>query len=126
MKENKLRVAVVAHDNKKADLVAFVMHELDHFKGVELVATGTTGSFLERAGLLVERKASGPLGGDAQIVADIVEGKIDGVIFIIDPLSAHPHEVDIQMLLRICNVQNVPIATNLATARLLVEGRLRG
>jgi methylglyoxal synthase len=126
MKEDKLRVAVIAHDNRKADLVAFVMHELDHFKGVEIVATGTTGGFLERAGLLVERKASGPLGGDAQIAAEIVAGRIDGVIFIIDPLSAHPHEVDIQMLLRICNVKDVPIATNLSTARLLVHGKLKG
>ena len=116
-----MRIAIIAHDNKKADMVAFIMKRLDFFKQVKLVATGTTGAHIEHAGLEVQRKFSGPQGGDAQIASEIVEGKIDGVIFFIDPLSSHPHEVDVQMLLRLCNVHNIPIATNYATASLLVK-----
>lgn len=116
-----MRIAVISHDNKKADMVAFIMKRLDFFKKHRLVATGTTGAHIEHAGLFVERKFSGPQGGDAQIAAEIVEGKVDGVIFFIDPLSSHPHEVDVQMLLRLCNVHNVPIATNYATASLLIK-----
>ena len=118
------RIAVIAHDNKKASLVSFVMHEIEEFKKVNIVATGTTGTYLETAGLSVEKKQSGPYGGDAQIAAEIVDGKINGVIFFMDPLSSHPHEVDVQMLLRICNVHNVPIATNQAAAKLMVHGKI--
>lgn len=116
-----MRIAVIAHDNKKADMVAFVMKRLDFFRKTEIVATGTTGSHIEHAGLDVIKKFSGPQGGDAQIATEIVEGKIDGVLFFIDPLSSHAHEVDVQMLLRLCNVHNIPIATNYATASLLVK-----
>ena len=116
-----MRIAVIAHDNKKVDMVAFIMKRLDFFKKHDLVATGTTGSHIEHAGLDVELKKSGPLGGDAQIASEIVSGKIDGVIFFIDPLTSHAHEVDVQMLLRLCNVYNVPIATNYATASLLIK-----
>lgn len=116
-----MRIAVIAHDNKKADLVAFMMKRLDFFRSVDLVATGTTGEHIRHAGLKVEKMMSGPKGGDAQIAAEIVNKKIDGVIFFVDPLSAHPHEVDVLMLMRICNVYNVPIATNYATASLLIK-----
>lgn len=116
-----MRIAVIAHDNKKADLVAFILKRLDFFKEHEIVATGTTGKHIEHAGIEVNKKLSGPKGGDAQIAADLVDGKIDGVIFFIDPLTSHPHEVDVQMLLRLCNVWNIPIATNYSTAKLLVE-----
>jgi methylglyoxal synthase len=116
-----MRIAVIAHDNKKADMVAFIMKRLEFFKQCELVATGTTGTHIEHAGLDVMKKFSGPEGGDAQIAAEIVQGKVDGVIFFIDPLSSHPHEVDVQMLLRLCNVWNIPIATNYATASLLIK-----
>jgi len=116
-----MRIAVIAHDNKKADMVAFIMKRLEFFRQHQLIATGTTGAHIEHAGLEVQRKFSGPQGGDAQIAAQIVEGNIDGVIFFIDPLSSHPHEVDVQMLLRICNVHNIPIATNYSTASLLFE-----
>jgi methylglyoxal synthase len=119
--QKEMRIAVIAHDNKKADMVAFMMKRLEFFKSVDLVATGTTGEHIQHAGLKVERKMSGPKGGDAQIAADIVNGQIDGVIFFVDPLSSHPHEVDVLMLIRICNVYNVPIATNYATASLLVQ-----
>lgn len=116
-----MRIAVIAHDNKKADLVAFIMKRLDFFKQHDLVATGTTGTHIEHAGLDVIKKFSGPHGGDAQIASEIVEGKVDGVLFFIDPLTSHAHEVDVQMLLRLCNVYNIPIATNYATASLLIK-----
>lgn len=117
-----MKIAVIAHDGKKADMVAFIMKRLDFFKTVDIVATGTTGTHIEHAGLEVIKMKSGPMGGDAQIAAMIAEGKIDGVIFFIDPLDVHPHEVDVSMLLRICNVYNIPLATNYATASLLVSG----
>jgi methylglyoxal synthase len=116
-----MRIAVIAHDNKKADMVAFIMKRLDFFSEVQIVATGTTGQHIEHAGLDVDLKKSGPKGGDAQIASEIVENKIHGVLFFIDPLISHAHEVDVQMLLRLCNVYNIPIATNYATAKLLVK-----
>jgi len=116
-----MRIAVIAHDNKKADMVAFIMKRLDFFSKVQIVATGTTGQHIEHAGLDVDLKKSGPKGGDAQIASEIVENKIQGVLFFIDPLTSHAHEVDVQMLLRLCNVYNIPIATNYATAKLLVK-----
>lgn len=117
-----MKIAVIAHDAKKADMVAFIMKRLDFFKQVEVIATGTTGTHIENAGLDVTKLKSGPLGGDAQIASLIADGKIDAVIFFIDPLSAHPHQVDVNMLLRICNVYNVPIATNYKTATYIVSG----
>jgi len=117
-----MKIAVIAHDGKKADIVAFIMKRLDFFGTVEIVATGTTGTHIEHAGLNVDKKLSGPLGGDAQIASMIAEGKIDGVVFFIDPLDVHPHEVDVNMLLRICNVYNIPLATNYSTASLMITG----
>jgi methylglyoxal synthase len=118
---NKFNIAVIAHDNKKADMVAFIMKRLEFFKNVNIFATGTTGKHIEFAGCYVSKMKSGPMGGDAQIASMIVDGKIDYVIFFIDPLSSHPHEVDVQMLLRICNVTDTPIATNYSTAKMVVE-----
>ena len=118
---NKLNFAVIAHEEKKADMVAFIMKRLEFFKNVNIIATGTTGRQIEFAGCEVNKLKSGPLGGDAQIAAMIVENKIDCVVFFIDPLSSHPHEVDVQMLLRICNVTDTPIATNYSTASKLVR-----
>ena len=117
-----MKIAVVAHDGKKADMVAFIMKRLDFFKNVDVYATGTTGKHIEHAGLDVNCLKSGPLGGDAQIASLISEGEIDAVIFFIDPLDVHPHQVDVNMLLRICNVYNIPLATNYATASLMVSG----
>jgi methylglyoxal synthase len=119
-----MNIAVIAHDGKKADMVAFVMKRLDFFHrdDVTLVATGTTGSHITHAGLEVTCLRSGPKGGDAQIASMITEGKIDAVVFFIDPMEAHAHQVDVNMLLRICNVYNVPLATNYATASLLIAG----
>ena len=118
-----MKIAFIAHDNKTADMVAFVMKRLDFFHrdDVELVATGTTGQHILHAGLIVERLNSGPLGGDAQIASLLVEGKLDMVLFFIDPLHSHPHEVDIHMLLRLCNVYDIPLATNYSTASKLIQ-----
>jgi methylglyoxal synthase len=121
-----MKIALIAHDGKKAEMVAFMRDFLEdlHRKDIELVATGTTGSHVERAGLQVEKMFSGPLGGDAQIAAMVAEGKVHAVFFFRDPLDKHPHEPDILMLMRICDVHNVPIATNPATAKLLFESLL--
>jgi methylglyoxal synthase len=122
---NVINIAVIAHDGKKADIVAFIMKRLDFFGSVNIIATGTTGTHIEHAGLAVDKKKSGPLGGDAQIASLIAEGGIDAVVFFIDPLDVHPHQVDVSMLLRICNVYNVPLATNYATASLLISSLKR-
>ena len=118
-----MNIAIIAHDNKKADMVAFVLKRMDFFKrdNVNIYATGTTGKHIENAGLDVNCLLSGPMGGDAQIAAKLVEGKIDMVLFFIDPLFSHPHEVDVQMLMRLCNVHEVPLATNYSTAKCLVS-----
>ena len=121
MKKN-IRIAVIAHDGKKADMVAFIMKRLDFFRKVDVMATGTTGKHIEHAGLDVNCLKSGPLGGDAQIASLISDGEIDAVIFFIDPLGLHPHQVDVNMLLRICNVYNIPLATNYSTASLVISG----
>jgi methylglyoxal synthase len=121
MKKN-IQIAVIAHDGKKADMVAFIMKRLDFFKKVDVLATGTTGKHIEHAGLDVNCLKSGPLGGDAQIASFISDGKIDAVVFFIDPLGLHPHQVDVNMLLRICNVYNIPLATNYSTASLVISG----
>jgi len=121
MKKNT-RIAVIAHDGKKADMVAFIMKRLDFFRKVDVMATGTTGKHIEHAGLDVNCLKSGPLGGDAQIASLISDGEIDAVVFFIDPLGLHPHQVDVNMLLRICNVYNIPLATNYSTASLVISG----
>ncbi len=115
-------VALIAHDGKKADMVAFATFNREKLRQFDLIATGTTGGLLiEKVGLEIQRMLSGPHGGDAQIAARVVQGEVDAVIFLIDPLDKHPHDPDIQTLLRACNVHNVPIATNLATADLIIS-----
>lgn len=119
------RLAMIAHDGKKVDLVAFATYNRALLVGFDLIATRSTGELLRaKVGLDVESVASGPQGGDAQIAARVVDGDVDAVLFIVDPLDAHPHDPDIRTLLRICNVRNVPIATNIATADLLVTSSL--
>lgn len=119
-----MKLAIIAHDGKKADMVAFLNKHLSilHSANIQIIATGTTGKHAQDAGLEVERVLSGPLGGDAQIAAQIAEGKVQAVFFFKDPMNSHPHEPDINMLLRICDVHNVPIATNPATAELILKG----
>ena len=116
------KLALIAHDGRKAEMVAFVKDHFETHKEMELTATGTTGGYVEQTGLTVDKKLSGPKGGDAQIAAMAAEGKLDGIIFFRDPLGKHPHEPDVQMLMRICDVHNVAIATNPATAKLILNG----
>lgn len=114
-------VAIVAHDGKKPDVLEFARRHRERLSGFRLVATRTTGTLLQESlGLDVETVLSGPRGGDAQIAARVVAGEIAMVLFIVDPLDKHPHDPDIQTLLRACNVHNVPLASNLATAELLI------
>ena len=118
------RIAVIAHNNKKSDMVAFVMKRLDFFnrEDIDIVATGTTGKKIQHAGIKkVQRVASGPYGGDAIIGGMVATGEIDGVIFFRDPLDKHPHDVDISMLMRLCDVHDIPLATNYRTASILVK-----
>ncbi|MFK7899823.1 MAG: methylglyoxal synthase [Cyclobacteriaceae bacterium] len=117
-----MKIAVIAHDGKKAEMVGFLKDHWEQFKDEELVSTGTTGKFVQQAGLNVDPKLSGPLGGDAQIAAMVAEHDIKLVVFFRDPLGKHPHEPDVQMLMRLCDLHNVPLATNPATARALVKG----
>ena len=119
-----MKIAVIAHDGKKAEMVAFLLENKDFLASSELVSTGTTGKHAENAGLEVHKFLSGPVGGDAQIAALAAEKKLDMVIFFRDPMGKHPHEPDVQMLLRICDVHNIPLATNKATAELLIKGAL--
>ncbi|ADR35584.1 MULTISPECIES: methylglyoxal synthase [Oceanithermus] len=117
----KKALALIAHDKKKADLIAFAKDHRELLARFPLVATGTTGKMLaQKAGLEVERVQSGPLGGDLQIGARIAEDRILAVIFFRDPLTAQPHEPDVSALMRICDVHDVPLATNLAAAEAVV------
>ncbi len=118
----KKTIALIAHDGKKADMVAFVKDHVEHLRNALIIATGTTGSYIKQTGLEVELKLSGPMGGDAQIAALTAEGKVDGIIFFRDPLGKHAHEPDIQMLMRISDLYNVPLATNPATGSLIIAG----
>jgi dephospho-CoA kinase len=115
-------VALVAHDAKKEDLLRLVRSHRKLLGRLRLLATGTTGKVLaDEVGLPVDRVASGPEGGDLQIGARIVEGRVDAVIFLRDPLTAHPHEPDIQALLKVCDVHTIPVATNVASAEILIH-----
>ena len=117
-------VALIAHDNKKDDMIAFVQRYREVLERYSLVATGTTGKLIaERTGLPITRMLSGPLGGDAQIAALVAVGEVAAVFFFIDPLGKHPHDPDINSLLRICNVHDVPLATNAATASFIISVR---
>jgi methylglyoxal synthase len=121
-----MRLALIAHDEKKPDMIEFARSHADDLARFELVATGTTGQRLREAtDLDVERKRSGPIGGDMQIGAEIADGDCDGVIFLRDPLTAQPHEPDISALLRLCDVHDVPLATNLASADAVLDELVR-
>lgn len=118
-------IALIAHDNKKQDLVDWARFNLDTLTRYHLVATGTTGGILERElGFPVEKLSSGPLGGDQQIGAKIVQGDIDLVVFFWDPLEPHPHDVDVKALLRIAVVYDIPMACNRSSADFIISSPL--
>jgi methylglyoxal synthase len=117
-----VRIALIAHDKKKEELLEFVKEHKAFFEEHELCATGTTGKrIIEEIGLNVHCYKSGPLGGDQEIGAGVAKGRIDMVIFFRDPLTAQPHEPDVSALLRLCDVYSVPLATNRMSAELFVK-----
>jgi methylglyoxal synthase len=126
----KLKIALVAHDQRKADMVEWAVFNADTLSKHELVCTGTTGGLIQKAfeekGVEAEIQCmnSGPLGGDAEIAAMVVRNEINLAIFLIDDLNPQPHEADIQMLLRQCRIHNVPIACNRYSADLMITSTL--
>ncbi|MGP4075304.1 methylglyoxal synthase [Halobacillus sp. K22] len=122
-----MNIALIAHDKKKADIIQFAIAYKDTLENHKLFATGTTGKRIaDASGLTITRFLSGPLGGDQQIGAKIAEEEMDMVIFFRDPLTAQPHEPDISALLRLCDVHQIPLATNLAGAEVLIHALDRG
>ena len=121
-KKEKKTIALIAHDNKKADMVNWALKNKDTLAKYDLCGTGTTAKLVaEATDLTVKRYLSGPLGGDQQIGAKVAEGKIDMVIFFWDPLESQPHDPDVKALLRISVVYDIPIATNRATADYVIH-----
>jgi len=119
------KLAIIAHDGRKADLIAWATYNRERLPEFDLVATATTSALLrDKVGLDVESVLSGPMGGDAQIAAMVAEGHIRAVIFFVDPLTAHPHDPDIQTVMRVCNVHSVAITTNVAGADLFLASPL--
>lgn len=118
-------IALVAHDHKKPDLIAWVDKHKAYLEPHNIVATGTTGGLInEKVGLAVHRFKSGPLGGDQQIGALIADQKLDLLVFFWDPMNPAPHDPDVKALLRLCSVWNIPVACNLSTANLLITSPL--
>lgn len=118
----KPRIALIAHDKKKDDMIALAAEYIDYLRGCRLSATGTTGGrLINELGLEVTRMHSGPVGGDLQIGAQLVNGEVDCVIFLRDPMTPQPHEPDINALVRACDVHNIPCATNMASAHLVLS-----
>lgn len=117
-----MRLALIAHDEKKPDIIEFASEYEGILETHELIATGTTGGQLnDETNLNVEPLASGPLGGDLMIGSEVATGDCGAVVFFRDPMTAQPHEPDVSALLRICDVRDVPLATNRASATALVE-----
>lgn len=122
-----LNIAFIAHDRKKEEMVNFIIAYEHVFVPHKLYSTGTTGKrIMEQTSLSIHRFMSGPLGGDQQIGAMVARNEMDLIIFLRDPLMAQPHEPDINALLRLSDVQGIPVATNVATAELLVKALERG
>lgn len=121
------KIALIAHDRKKPEMLELVERHLNALRGRQIVATGTTGSQIrEKTGLPVETVLSGPLGGDQQIGSEIAGGRVALVVFLRDPLTPHPHEPDISAIMRVCDVHNVPLATNMASADLMLLALANG
>ena len=122
-----MKIALIAHDRKKDDLIQFITAYQPILAQHTLYATGTTGQrVIDGTGLPVIRFQSGPLGGDQQIGAMIAQNQMDMVIFFRDPLTAQPHEPDVTALIRLCDVYSIPLATNMGTAEVLLKGLQEG
>ncbi|WP_249872578.1 methylglyoxal synthase [Oceanobacillus saliphilus] len=122
-----MKIALIAHDEKKEDMVRFTQAYKFSLEKHELYATGTTGTRIsENTGLTLHRFQSGPLGGDQQIGAMVADNNMDMIIFFRDPLTAQPHEPDISALMRLCDVYSIPLATNMGTAEILIHALERG
>ena len=117
-----MKIALIAHDKKKNEIIELAKEYKDVLDGNELYATGTTGTLIMgETGLSIHRMKSGPLGGDQQIGAMLADGNMDLVLFLRDPLTAQPHEPDVSALLRLCDVQRIPLATNASSAKIMLE-----
>ena len=117
-----MKIALIAHDKKKNEIIELAKKYKDVLAAHELYATGTTGTLIMgETGLAIHRMKSGPLGGDQQIGAMLADGNIDFVIFLRDPLTAQPHEPDVSALLRLCDVQRIPLATNTCSATIMLD-----
>jgi methylglyoxal synthase len=118
-------LTLIAHDGKKKEMLAFVLRHKARLEKFDLFGTATTAGLIrDEVGLKIEGMLSGPLGGDVQIAARVVTGDVNAVIFLVDPLNPHPHDPDIQAVMLVCNVHDVPLATNQATAELLVTASM--
>lgn len=116
-----MKIALIAHNKKKDEMIALAIKYKDTLAQHELVATGTTGALIMgETGLKIQRMKSGPLGGDQQIGSMVAEGKLDLIVFLRDPLTSQPHEPDVSALLRLCDVQSIPLATNVKSAEIML------
>ncbi|MBQ4509821.1 MAG: methylglyoxal synthase [Clostridia bacterium] len=117
-----MKIALIAHDKKKDEMIRLAIKYQDTLAQHELYATGTTGTLvMGETGLKIKRMKSGPLGGDQQIGSMVAEGKLDLIVFLRDPLTSQPHEPDVSALLRLCDVQSIPLATNVKSAEIMLE-----
>lgn len=122
-----MKIALIAHDKKKDAMINLAIRYREALAPHELYATGTTGTLvMGETGLKITRMKSGPLGGDQQIGSMIADGQLDLVLFLRDPLTAQPHEPDVSALLRLCDVQNIPLATNVKSAEIMLERLAKG
>lgn len=121
-----MRIALIAHDKKKPDIISLAVKFKETLAKHELFATGTTGKLIMQAtGLSIKCMKSGPLGGDQQIGSMVADNQLDLIVFIRDPLTAQPHEPDVSALLRLCDVQEIPLATNVASAEIMLTSLSR-
>ncbi len=117
-----MKIALIAHDKKKSEMISLAIKHRETLARHELYATGTTGTLvMGETGLSINRMKSGPLGGDQQIGSMVAEGKLDLIVFLRDPLTSQPHEPDVSALLRLCDVQSIPLATNAKSAEIMLN-----
>ena len=122
-----MKIALIAHDKKKNEIIELAKAYKDVLAKYDLIATGTTGTLIMgETGLKIQRMKSGPLGGDQQIGAMLANGELDLIIFLRDPLTAQPHEPDVSALFRLCDVQKIPLATNVSSAIIMLEALKEG